>query len=118
MKKDDTTYLHHILDSIQRIEDYIRGVSVEQFLKSGVLQDAVVRRLGIIGEASGNFSDEFRKQHSGVPWSQIIGLRNRVNHAYFDVDLDIVWDIARNDLPDLKRQMEKILEDIEGNHTK
>ncbi len=114
---DEIMYLNHILYSIEQIESYVKAVSIEQFLQNKLLQDGAIYRLGIIGKASGNFSDEFRKQHSEVPWSQIIGLRNRVIHAYFheyfNLDLDIVWDIVKDDLPDLKQKMGKMLEEMQ-----
>lgn len=109
MKKDDTVYLRHILDAIAQIEEYLKGVSREKFLNNHLLQDGVVRELEIIGEASRNLTDEFREKHSHVPWGQIISLRNRITHAYFDVNLDIVWEITQNDLPMLKPQVERLL---------
>lgn len=109
MKKDDTVYLRHILDAIEQVEDYLRGVSSDQFMQTRIVQDAVVRRLEIIGEASRNVSGEFQQAHPEVPWGQIIGLRNRIIHAYFNVNLQIVWEIAKNDLPPLKQELRRIL---------
>jgi len=110
MKKDDTVYLRHILDAIQQIEDYLKGVSFEQFFQQRLLQDGAVRQLEIIGEASRNLSHELRQRNPKVPLSQIIGLRNRITHAYFNVNLQIVWEIVQNDLAPLKQQIESILE--------
>jgi uncharacterized protein with HEPN domain len=109
MKKDDSVYLHHILDSIERIEKYTHGVSKNEFLQNGLLQDGVLRQMEIIGEASRNLSSEFRENHSDVQWSQIIGLRNRIVHAYFDIDFEIAWTIVKNDLPYLRQRVEKFL---------
>lgn len=109
MKKDSTVYLQHIRDAIQRTERHLAGVSWDQFCQSELVQDAVIRQLEIIGEASRNLSGDFRRAHPEVPWSQIIGLRNRLIHAYFAVDLPIVWEIANVDLPILKEQIERIL---------
>ena len=117
MKKDDTVYLRHILDAIEQIRDYLKDVSAKQFLQERLLQDGVVRRLEIIGEASRNLSDELRQKHPEVPWGQIIGLRNRITHAYFDVDLHIVWEIVQNDLSPLKQQVERILEEMDEKHS-
>ena len=94
MKKDNTVYLRHIWDAIEQIEDYVKGVSAEQFMQKRLLQDGVVRQLEIIGEAGRNLSDEFRQRYPEVPWGQIIDLRNRIVHAYFDVNLQIVWEIV------------------------
>ncbi|MGQ9627081.1 MAG: HepT-like ribonuclease domain-containing protein [Anaerolineae bacterium] len=110
MRKDDTVYLWHILDAIGQIEDYLKGVSEGQFLQNRLLQDGVVRQLEIIGEDSRNLSGEFQKEHPEVPWRQIIALRNRIIHAYFTVNLQIVWEVARDDLPSLKQQVKRILE--------
>lgn len=112
--KDDTVYLRHILDAIEQITEYVEGISAEQFLFNRLVQDGVVRQLEIIGEASRNLSDEFCQQHPDVPWSQIIALRNRITHAYFDVNLRVVWEIIQYDLPALRQQVEQMLEDTEN----
>ncbi len=109
MKKDDRVYLQHILDAIHRIETYTNGVSKEKYMQDGLLQDGVVHQLEIIGEASTNLSEEFRERYSEIPWGQIIGLRNRIVHAYFDINLEITWDIVQGDIPELKQQVERIL---------
>jgi uncharacterized protein with HEPN domain len=109
MKKDDTVYLQHILDAIHRIETYTHGISKEKYLQDSLLQDGAVRQLEIIGEASTNLSQEFQEKHSEIPWGQIIGLRNRIVHAYFDINLDVTWDIVHGDIPELKKQIEHIL---------
>ncbi|MFQ5814011.1 MAG: DUF86 domain-containing protein [Anaerolineae bacterium] len=111
MKKDNTVYLRHIRDAIQRVERHLAGVSWEQFLRNELVQDAVVRQLEIIGEATRNLSDDFRRGHPEVAWRQIIGMRNRLIHAYFKVDLGIVWEITHVDLPLLKEQVERFLEE-------
>jgi uncharacterized protein with HEPN domain len=109
MKRDDTVFLQHILDAIQRTRQHLRDVSQEQFWQNDLVQDAVIRQLEIIGEASRNLSDDLRSAHSQVPWGQIIGLRNKLIHAYFSVDLSIVWEIVNDDLPALEEQVEYIL---------
>lgn len=110
MKKDDRVYLQHVVEAIGRIQDYLTEVSKEQFLQTSLLQDAVIRRLEIIGEASRNLSEEFRNRYPQVPWAHIVGLRNRIVHEYFGVDLEIVWEIVQYDLPLLKEQIENIAE--------
>jgi uncharacterized protein with HEPN domain len=114
MKKDDSVYRHHILAAIERIEDHSEGVSVQEFLETGIIQDGVVRQLEIIGEASRNLSIELIRSHPKVPWSEIIGLRNRIAHAYYNIDQGVVWDIVQEDLPSLKREVARILEEVEG----
>ena len=77
-----------------------------------MMQDAVVRQLEIIGEASRQLSDDFREQHDDVPWRAIIGMRNRIAHDYLNIDLDVVWDVVQHDLPDLKRRVHEVLDDM------
>ena len=112
MKKDDSVYLKHILNAISQIEEYVHGVSLEQFEQAKLIQDGVIRELEIIGEASRNLSNDLCQSHPETPWKQIIGLRNRVIHAYFDIDLLAVWEIVTEDLPTLKEQVKQILEEL------
>jgi uncharacterized protein with HEPN domain len=115
-KRNDAVYLQHLLDAVERIEQYTAGMTEQQFLQNTLVQDAVVRQLEIIGEASRNLSDELRQKHSQVPWTKIVGMRNRIVHAYFDVDLTIVWEVIQRDLPDLKAQVHLILQTLGGTH--
>jgi uncharacterized protein with HEPN domain len=113
MKKDDTVYLRHIMDALELIRRYLAGISYDQFLQSHLLQDGVVRQLEIIGEAARNISDTFKSAHAELPWSKMVGVRNRLIHAYFEVNLPIVWDTVQMDIPSLRQQVERILEQIE-----
>ncbi len=110
MKKDDRVYLRHILDAIHRVQEYLAGVSYDQFSQNHLLQDGVVRQLEIIGEAARNLSSSFESAHPELPWNKMIGIRNRLIHAYFEVNLRIVWDTVQGDLPSLEAQIEYILE--------
>lgn len=107
--------MRHIRDAIQRVERHLAGVSRSQFWQSELVQDAVVRQLEIIGEATRNLSDDFREAHPEAAWVQIIGMRNRLIHAYFGVDLGIVWEITHVDLPLLKEQVERFLKGMVTN---
>lgn len=107
--KDNTVYLRHISDAIIQIETYIHQKPVEEFMEDRMLQDAVVRQLEIIGEATRNLSDDFRKHNGSIPWSQIVGMRNRITHDYLNVDMEIVWDIVTQDLPGLKIKIAELL---------
>lgn len=111
MKKDDSVYLRHILDAIERIELYTTGVSFDEFVDTPIVQDGVVRQLEIVGEASRNLSPEFKAEHAQVSWAGIVGMRNRIVHAYFDLDLNAVWDAVKEDLPNLKSYVEDFLSD-------
>lgn len=109
MKKDDTVYLRHMLDAITRIESYAKGCSYEQFLHHLLLQDGIIRQLEILGEAAGHVSEACRQDNQNIPWEQMVGVRNRLIHAYFDVDLAIIWDTVQNDLAPLSVQIEHAL---------
>jgi uncharacterized protein with HEPN domain len=113
--KNDAVYLHHILDAINRIEQYLAGVSYDRFLQDALLQDGVIRQLEIIGEAARNVSKDLQNARPELPWDKMIGIRNILIHAYFRVDLFIVWDTAQSDLPRLKQQVEQLLDDIGEN---
>ncbi|QGG46393.1 HepT-like ribonuclease domain-containing protein [Heliorestis convoluta] len=101
----DRIYLIHMLDSIEKIETYLQVISQEEFYQSTQLQDAVIRRLEIIGEAANKVSREFQQRNVGIPWSMIISMRNMLIHEYFGVDLEIVWDTYVHNLPELKNRL-------------
>lgn len=112
MKKDDLVYLHHILDAIDLIQEYLHGVSEERFYQERLIQDGVMRELEIIGEASRSISSEFREKHKEIHWTEIAGMRNRIVHEYFDVDLEIVWEVAKTDLVDLKSNVTRYIQQM------
>ena len=105
----DEGWLLDILLAARRVSTYMEGVSEEEFRKDQMLQDAVVKRLEIIGEAAGQLSPECKGKHPGLPWPLIVGMRNRLIHEYFNVDLAVVWETARNDIPKLIDQIEPLV---------
>lgn len=107
-QKDPAVFLGHIRESIGLIEEYTEGMSKDTFMKESKIQDAIVRRIEIIGEAAKNLSTEFTEKHSDIPWKQIIGARDKIVHHYFGVDVEIVWNIITHDLPELKKKLEKM----------
>jgi uncharacterized protein with HEPN domain len=105
----DKVRLQHILDAIGEIELYLDGVSQDQFLASSEKRFATIKQIEIIGEACNALSDELKTQYSAIPWKAIIGFRNISIHEYFGINLQLVWEIAKNDLPELKKNMVTIL---------
>ncbi len=115
MKKEPIIFIEHILDSIGRIESYTKNLTKEKLTKNVKIQDAVIRRIEVIGEAAKNLPTDFRNKYSAIEWSDIIRTRDKITHHYFGVDLDIVWDIVKKNLPDLKEKIKAILEESQGN---
>lgn len=97
-----------IQEAIEKIVRYTEGMKKENFLSDDKTVDAVVRNLEIIGEAVRRLPDEFTSSHENIPWYQIAGMRNRIVHEYFGLDLEIVWQILARDLKELKNKMDKI----------
>ena len=110
--REDVELLSDIREAITRIRAYIKGMGYGEFLNDTKTQDAVVRNLEIIGEATKNLSDELREDYPEIPWKQQARLRDRLIHHYSGVNYDIVWDIATEELPKVLQQIEAVLEDI------
>ncbi|MBE3581981.1 MAG: DUF86 domain-containing protein [Thermoanaerobacteraceae bacterium] len=98
-----------MLESIQRIEDYVKGVTRDEFFEDFQLQDAVIRRLEVIGEAARQLSADLKARHHNIPWAHVIGMRNILIHEYFGVDLGLVWATVHKDLPVLRDAVLEIL---------
>ncbi|MGL4503531.1 MAG: HepT-like ribonuclease domain-containing protein [Planktothrix sp.] len=111
--RSDSEKLKDILEAIIRIEKYsVQGKTC--FEEDELIQTWFVQNLQIIGEASRSLSGDFREQHSEMPWSQMIGMRNILVHNYFEIDTEIVWSVIERNLPELKAQIETILRRIDN----
>lgn len=105
-----------MLERIERIRRFVAGLGHEAFLRDQKTIDSVVRNLEVIGEAASRLPKEFRDRNPAVPWRRIVGLRHRIVHEYFDVDLELVWEIVQSELPALERQLRGLMsaQDNEG----
>lgn len=108
----DRDFLLDIEDAIGRILKYTFGITWDGYLRDFKTQDAVVLNLEVIGEATKNLSDEFKKQNPGIPWQDMAGTRDRLTHHYFGVNQEIVWQIVEQDLPNLKDQIEQAIREL------
>jgi uncharacterized protein with HEPN domain len=111
MKKDDSIYLHHIIDAINTAEEYLHGIDEAKFRATRLLQDGAIRQIEIVGEAVRHVSKDLRKTYPEVPWQDIAGMRDKLIHDYFGVDLEKVWLTTQEDLPPLKEKVLEILKD-------
>lgn len=111
MFEDDSVRIRHILDAAREAVAFSQGRSREDLDTDRRLNLSLVRLLEIIGEAARGISSEFRETHPDLPWKSMIGMRDRLIHAYFDVNLDIVWETVTEDLPGLIAKLEKIVAD-------
>lgn len=110
MTRTDVILLEDVLESIAQIQAYTEGIDLQAFSEDRRTQDAVLRRLEIIGEAVKGLSAELRERHPDVPWKEIAGARDVLVHEYFRVDLRLAWDMVQFDVPALARQVEKVLD--------
>ncbi len=108
-KRTDREFLSDILEAIHRIRAYTAGMTFEAFLKDTKTQDAVIRNLEIIGEATKRLSDEVRQRYPAVPWRSMAAVRDRLIHDYFGISLDVVWEIVSVELGEVALQVEGIL---------
>lgn len=108
----DKIRIQHILDAIVEVEKYLSGVTYEDYFANSEKRFATVKQIEIVGEACNHLSTEFKQVHSEIDWKPIAGFRNISIHEYFGVNFQIVWEIAKNDLPVLKEKFSKILKKL------
>ena len=109
MSRTFDIYLQDIVEAINRIESYVQDMTRPQFETDRMRFDAVVRNLEVIGEAVKRVPNSIRENYPNVAWRKIAGLRDRLIHAYFDIDIDIIWDVVQSELPTLKSDVQRII---------
>ena len=109
MKKDPEIYLGHILEAIEKIKRFSKDMDRDEFLENDLVMDAIVRNIEIIGEATKNLPEEFKKENPEIPWKDIAGMRDRIVHFYFGLDFEVIWDTVQIDIPDLEKKIRKAL---------
>jgi uncharacterized protein with HEPN domain len=112
MPRELNTYLNDILDAIRKIDKYTKHLSFNDFLENELVQDGVVRNLEVVGEAVKKIPENMRKSGSQIDWKKVAGLRDILIHEYFAVDLEIIWDVVVNKVPELKKVAIILLEEL------
>ena len=112
--KDDLAFIKHILDSINAIEEFSKNMNKDKLMSDRLKRSAIVREIEIIGEAVKNMSESLKNKHPEIEWKEIVGTRDKMVHHYFGVDLNIVWDIIKINLPDLKIKILRIKRDMDS----
>lgn len=109
MKKDPKIFLKHIVESIEYIEENVGNATEEEFYADVPMQDAAIRRLQVIGEAVKNLPQDYREEHNEIEWRKASGMRDVIVHEYFAIDLKLVWNVIKNELPQFKQALEELL---------
>jgi len=112
-KSGDKFRLQHILDAVQEIESYLVDVEFDDFIQNSMMRFACIKQMEIIGEASDHVTEALKAEFTEIEWGQIKGMRNVFVHEYFGVDVTIVWEIIKVDIPDLKVRISDILKNLD-----
>jgi uncharacterized protein with HEPN domain len=111
--KNHKLYLEDILEAVEKIQRYTKGLTYDAFVKNEMAVDAVIRNLEIIGEAAKNLPQDIKDKYPDVPWKRMIGLRNIAVHEYFGVDLSIIWEVVTKNLPETKAKIVEALKNLD-----
>jgi uncharacterized protein with HEPN domain len=108
MIKEDSLYIEHILNCIEKVLAFTKGMNRGDFISNIPIQDAVIRNIEVIGEATKKLSKSTTEKHPDIPWTDMAGMRDKLIHDYFDVDIEVVWNTIEKDIPLLKEMISKI----------
>lgn len=108
-ERQDTDYLGDICEAMDRIVEYTAGLTRDQFMRDTKTQDAVVRNLEVVGEATKALPTDWRNRYPGIPWKGLAGVRDKMIHHYFGLNYDIIWTIVSEEIPTLLPQVREIL---------
>ena len=111
-EKEDLIFIQHILESMNAIRDFSENISKDELISNRLKRSAIVREIEIMGEAVKNISEDLKNKHKEVEWKEIVGTRDKMIHHYFGVDINIVLDRIKKDIPILEKQMKKIREEL------
>jgi uncharacterized protein with HEPN domain len=109
MKDSDRIRIQHIIDAAEEALSFVEEIKIENFSKNRMIILSVIKEIEIIGEAASKISQETKSNHTTIPWKDIVGMRNRLIHGYFDVDIKLVWNTVKNDIPSLILLFKEIL---------
>lgn len=112
MKREYRHFIKDILESIEHIKNFIGDMDFREFIKDDKTSSAVVQKLGIIGEATKNIPKHIKALYKEVPWSDMAKMRDKISHFYFGIDYDIVWNVIKERLPEIKPIIEKMLKEL------
>ena len=112
-KLGDSIRLQHILEAIHEIETYLVSSDFTEFMNNSMMRFACKKQMEIIGEASNRISRDIKSKFTDIEWAQIIGMRNIFVHEYFGIDTNLVWEIIKNDIPDLKEKISVVVSSLE-----
>jgi len=112
-ERDFTDYIKDILISMQDVEEFTSGMTFEDFLQDKKTIKAVIRSLEVLGEAAKKIPDDIKARYPRIPWKRMAGMRDKLIHEYFGVDLEIVWNAAKKELPPVKSSIEELVREIE-----